>query len=714
MQSCKVSHRSFRIRAYVLVTGFLMSVPGFAQQPMLIPQPREVRAGQGNFKITSGLKIVLLPVLADEDHFAAGNLAEELKAATKLDFPVVSTIPAGNTPAIMLGRMDQPSMKSFLDAAGLNINGVGEQGYVLDVSSNRVLVAGRDGAGLYYGVQTLKQLLVGEGQGAEILGVQIRDWPALLYRGTQVDMARGPVPKLEYLKRTVRTLAEFKLNQLTLYMEDSFRLTGQPLVGVLSDTLKPEDWRELVAFADRYHVDIIPGQNSCGHLHKVLRFEQYADLAEVPHGEVLAPQDAGYDYIRGMYEQLIPVFPSSFYNVGCDETWELGRGKSAARAQEVGVGKLYVENLLRVHDIVRQYDKQVIFWGDIALEYPDLVKALPKDMIVATWEYFVHPNYDKWLKPFVDAGLKIIVCPWVGNTDLIMADYEGAAYNIGHFVGEAKTAGAIGMNNTVWNDDGETLFGLNWWSIVYGSAAAWEPGIPDVAAFNQKYDWAFYRNTDHRFAEAIQELSHTNETLRKADLGKVYGEDYGGTGNELFWHDPFTPEGQADARKALAVAPQVRRVAEGAYTVFANSAPRARRNADTLPYLELAALKIDALGMRYIYLQEMGTAYATALAHQGDKDRELASSGLWRVESTNGRLEDLRDYTTRLRQLYEQLWLSENLPSWLPNILQLYDRQSLMWQNKIVQFRQLQNDFDQKKPLPPAASLGLMTVPATK
>ncbi len=77
-----------------------------------------------------------------------------------------------------------------------------------------------------------------------------------------------------------------------------------------------------------------------------------------------------------------------------------------------------------------------MFWGDIALEHPDLIKTLPKDLIVASWEYFSHPDYDKWLNPFVAAGMKIFVCPWVGNTSLMMPDYEQAAANIGTFLTE--------------------------------------------------------------------------------------------------------------------------------------------------------------------------------------------------------------------------------------------------------------------------------------
>jgi hypothetical protein len=703
-----------QLASCLAITVLALPCIGWAQQPMLIPQPRELESKPGNFKVTPDLEIILLPDAPAEDHYAAQSLVNELKSVTQKDFAIISSAPPSNLSTIVLGRLEQPSMQKLLGARGINTDGVGEQGYVLDVTPSQVLVAGKDGSGLFYGVQTLRQLTVGEAQQAQILAVQIRDWPVLPYRGTQVDMARGPVPNLDYLKRIVRTIAEFKLNQLYFYMEDSFPLNGQPLVGVLSDTLSRDEWKELVAYAAPFHIDIIPAQNSCGHLHKVLRFERYAGLAETAHGHVLAPQESGYTFIQSMYEQMVPVFSTSFYNVGCDETWDLGRGKSAARAKQIGLGKLYIENLLRVHDIVHAYNKQVIFWGDIALEYPDLIKTLPKDMLVATWEYFVHPNYDKWLKPYVDAGTKIIVCPWVGNTNLIMPDYEQAAYNIGHFVSEGKKAGAIGMDNTVWNDDGETLYGLNWWSIVYGAAAAWEPGIPDVAALDQKYDWAFYRNTDHRFVEAIKQLSHINETLRKTDLGQVYGENYGGTGNRLFWHGPFSPQGQADTMRALPAAPQVRHMAEEAYSVFAGSAGRARRNADTLPYLEFATLKLDALGMRYIYLEEMAKAYANSLAHQSDRDRRLTEMELSEITSTNGHLQDLRDYTTKLRELYRQLWLSENLATWLPNVLQLYDLQSGLWQDKIAQFQQVGADFRRKKPLPPAESLGLISAPATK
>jgi hypothetical protein len=157
----------------------------------------------------------------------------------------------------------------------------------------------------------------------------------------------------------------------------------------------------------------------------------------------------------------------------------------------------------------------------------------------------------------------------------------------------------------VWNDDGESLYGANWWSIVYGAACAWEPGKTEVADFDRKFDWAFYRNSDHRFTAALKQLSHTNETIRSSGSGQLYGREYGGTDDGLFWHDPFSLPGRSEVEKTLPVAAEVRRAAEEAYTVLENDGPRARRNADTLADLKFAALKLDALGMRYQFAQEI-------------------------------------------------------------------------------------------------------------
>jgi hexosaminidase len=684
-----------------------------AQQPQLIPQPREVVPMPQSFLVTPNTQVILLTPVAPADRAAAASLEGELASITGQTYVETSVDPPQDRPAILLGRFDRPLVRRLLDSAGISLGEVGEQGYVLDVEPHRVLVAGKDADGLFYGVQTLRQLITKHNHDAEILGVRVRDWPALRYRGTQVEMAYGNVPKPEYIQRIIRSISEFKLNQLNLSFED-FPLEGHPLIGVLDDTISPQQWRGMVQYAAHYHVDLIPGQNSCGHMHKILRFEKYGPLGERPHGHVLAPGDPEvYSFLGEMIGQLSEIFPSSFYHAGCDETWELGKGRSRARAEQIGLGNVYLEHLQRVDELVRSRQKDAIFWSDIALLHPEVIKSMPRDLIAASWEYVPHTDadfYNRWIKPFQDAGMRVIVCPWVGNTNLLVPDYEEAAQNIEGFVGAGKKAAVLGMNNTVWNDDGQTLFGPNWWGIVYGAAVGWENGPTPVSEFNAKYDWAFYRSTDHRFVDAMMKLGHTNEIFRERGIGQYYFEKYGGTDDEVFWRDIFSPAGHNDALKALPVTAEVRRTAEDAYETFAESAYLAQRNADVLEDLKLAALRVDALAMRYEYLREMSDLYANALAlaktDRGGAMGELVEMGV--TFDPVGRLDDLRDYTTRLREIYKARWLDENLPNWLPNVLQLFDQQSQQWHQKMGQFDELVRQFESGKPLPPPESLGLL------
>jgi hypothetical protein len=215
---------------------------------------------------------------------------------------------------------------------------------------------------------------------------------------------------------------------------------------------------------------------------------------------------------------------------------------------------------------------------------------------------------------------------------------------------------------------------------------------------------------------AIRQLSHINEVLI-ASMGGVYGENYWGTHgarNELFWNDPFSPGWQPEVKAGVFVASQVRRSAEDAYEVFVNSASRAHRNSETLANLRFAALKLDALGMRYQFVDEIANTYVYILEHQNDQDRAVVFDEFSTIVGDDGRLNDLRDYTIRLREIYKELWLSENLPNWLPSILQLYDGQAALWQSIIGKFSQARVDLTLGKPLPSPESLGLWATGHTK
>src|SRR5688500_13721383 len=121
------------------------------------------------------------------------------------------------------------------------------------------------------------------------------------------------------------------------------------------------------------NIELVPEQQTFGHLHKALKLEKYNELAEVPYGDVLSPQQEGsYKLVADWYRELDQLFPGKFFHIGADETFELGEGQSREQARERGVGAVYFEHLNRVREVLRPYNRRLMFWGDIALSHPEL------------------------------------------------------------------------------------------------------------------------------------------------------------------------------------------------------------------------------------------------------------------------------------------------------------------------------------------------------
>ena len=242
--------------------------------------------------------------------------------------------------------------------------------------------------------------------------------------------------------------------------------------------------------------------------------EKYAELAETPYGDVLSPQQPGsYKLVADWYKELNELFPGQFFHIGEDETFELGEGQSREAAKTKGVGAVYFEHLNRVRDLLKPYNRRLMFWGDIALNHPDLIGNIPKDMIVMNWQYGARDDFDASIKPFKDAGLEQFVCPGAHTWNQIFPNLDSASKNITNFVRDGQKAGAIGMMNTTWDDDGESLFEMSWYPIVLGAAAAWQEGALDLSRFDRDFDWAFFRNDGDQFVKAERALGSVNAML---------------------------------------------------------------------------------------------------------------------------------------------------------------------------------------------------------
>lgn len=669
-----------------------------AQNLKLIPEPREVQKLEGNFTISSKTRIVINKAHAEEDRAAAETLADEIEAATghKLKIDTARSMP--KTGAVYLARVgDDRTLLSSLSSRRLAIDdNFNEEGYVLNATNDRIVIAARTGEGVFYGAQTLRQL-IHRGDTATVPAVVIKDWPAMRWRGVHDDISRGPVPTLDYMKKQIRTCAAYKLNLFSLYIEHVFDYQSHPLIGPKEGSLTAADVKELVQYAKRYYVTILPEQQAFGHLHHVLKNELYNDLAETPHGHVLAPvNEKSYELIKDLYAELVPLFPGPLFHIGSDETFELGRGQTRDRVKEVGLGRIYLEHLKRVGEIMKPYNKRLMFWGDVAMHYPELLQILPKNVIAVAWSYGPERSFDDILKPYKDAGLDLFVAPGANNWNRIFPNLDVAFINVKNFVRDGQKYGALGMLNTTWDDDGESLFGMTWPAIVFGAECSWHEGEVGIESFKANYDWAFYRNDDNLFRDALQELSRSHSLMRTAGVGEAY--------DEAFWDDPFTELGAKSAERALPAARDLRLAAERALASLYRNRGRARANADTLDYLIFAAMRLDLLGMKIQFANEISKYYWDAYLNMSDRSR--VRRDLNEITSINARLEDLRDATTRLRGMYSDLWLKENRPYWLGNVQVRYDNMASLFQSKIQSIQAAERQYRQQQVLPTPQQMG--------
>jgi hypothetical protein len=675
----------------------------------LIPEPKEVRLQAGSFRVRPTTRILVEFGHQSEDRIAAETLAEEIQEQSGLKLSITGTRSESkhaeakeDTGSIVLARLQDQNVREFLESRGLKADSIGDQGYLLFSDNAHLIVAANTGQGLFYGVQTLRQLLHEDGGSLICPAVAIRDWPSMEWRGVQDDISRGPIPTEDYMKRQIRTLAAYKVNLFALYLEHVFDFASQPLVAPKEAALTPQEINALVDYAKKLYVTVLPEQQTFGHLHHMLKYEIYSDVAERPHGHVLTPtKEQSYDIIKAMYADLVPLFPGPFLHVGGDETFELGHGQTAARAADVGLGRVYLEHLQKVSGILQAYHKQLMFWGDIAVKYPQLLGILPKDMIAVPWDYDPKPSYESIIQPYRNAGLRVVVAPGASNWNQMWPNLDAGFVNIRNFVRDGQKLGAMGMLNTTWNDDGESLYEMAWPALVFGAAAGWQAGESDIDQFKSAYDWAFYRNGDATFRDALENLDRGHEALAKINVDTET--------DDLFWVDPFTPEGAKTMQKLAVAAPEMRLGAEHALESLYRNRAKARANQGTLADMTLAAWRWDALGMKAEFTQEVNRFYWDAFQNQADTGR--VDNDLEEITAINARLEDLRDSTTRLSQMYREAWLREYNPYWLDNVLVRYDTLAREFQKKIVAVRQARRQYDTTKTLAPPQDLGFYLQP---
>lgn len=296
--------------------------------------------------------------------------------------------------------------------------------------------------------------------------------------GYMLDISRDKVPTLETLKRIADILSVLGYNDFQLYTECTFAYRGLENAWREWSPMTPEETRELSAYCGSKGVRLVPNQNSLGHLERLFAHPEFRRYAETPNGYdlenpplknrppcVLCPTDpATYSFLDSLYDQLLPNFRDvTEINVGCDEAWDIfaSNGRSAAKARQVGVARVYMDHLLELHRRLKRRGVAVSFWADMVLYEPTLLGEIPKDAIPLQWGYSCEertPGYTCEFEGRCEAlrrqGLPYRVCPATGTFGKWRANMTYMRGNVRLAVTAGRKFDAKGVLLTSWGDGG--------------------------------------------------------------------------------------------------------------------------------------------------------------------------------------------------------------------------------------------------------------------
>ncbi len=402
------------------------------------------------------------------------------------------------------------------------IGTLSEQGYTMDIKPEKITVGYSSRQGLYYSIVSLKVLNVN--YKGRIPCVHIEDSPDLAVRGLMFDISRDKVPTLATLKGIVQLIADLKYNHFELYIEGfSFAYPSFKELWEGKETpVTGEEIKALDAFCKEHFIDLVPNQNSLGHMTAWLATDQYKNLAECPDGYKLfglidskstldASDPQSIELITRMTDDLLPNFTSVNFNVNLDEPFELGKGKTKELCKTKGEGVVYLDYAKKIHGMVTAKNKKMMLWGDVVLKHPELIPEIPKDVTLLDWGYESSYPYQRHCKMLQSSGLNYMVCPgtnsWTsitGRTDNMLATIESATTN-------GVKYGAAGMIITDWGDMGHWQYlPVSYAGYTVGAALSWNSGSMNELHLRTFLNSYVFRDENSVMGDLVLDLGRYN------------------------------------------------------------------------------------------------------------------------------------------------------------------------------------------------------------
>ncbi|MCU1496553.1 MAG: hypothetical protein JWM47_506 [Acidimicrobiales bacterium] len=580
-----------------------------------------------------------------------------------------------------------PSVGACQVAAALD-PAVPAQGFTLTVTEgDGARITHRDDAGRRYAEALLEQLRAQPVDG-RVVAVAVEDHPDLAVRGYMLDVSRDRVPTRATLERFVDLLALARFNQFQLYIEHTFGHVGHDDVWREASALTAADLRWLDRRCAAVGIELVANRNCFGHFERWLRHDAYRDRAESPAGvevlaglrfppAVLAPTQDNADFALGLVRELMAEIGSSWVNIGCDETFELGRGASASACAERGAGAVYLEHLQRLVRPLVDEGRRVQVWADVLRRHPEAARRLPAEVVPVAWCYEaprpsetapdlppalaavlhdlgidvdVTGGFAANVAPLAEAGLPFWVAPGTSTWNSLVGRTTNAYANQLDAADVARSYGASGYLLTDWGDNGHHAPpSVSFGPLVHGGAVAWcvdaNRGLEVAAVLDLHVFLDQHVFLDRRGSAAAAGIGGALE-----DLGRLWAEAGQNAFNAsplaawLFPHQPLLSTGPVDPSVAAEIIDRVDD-ARRAITAAQPACPDAE--IVTAELLQASGLAAHAARRR------LGAAGpAPAALHQELADLVEGHRTTWLARARPGGLTDSRAHLERTLASY--------------------------------------------------------------
>jgi hypothetical protein len=647
-----------------------------SKERSVIASAKKITYGSNRFLIRDA--VILLPEkTSDESKFAIQQLQLFVKEQTGIELPMVKSSKQKQNKVIrFLAAEDIASLPVPHEAAGPD----SREALHITVKLNEVNIITNSSAGLYYAAQTLRQLIHKDGTNSYLQEMELDDYPGLPYRAVMMDISHGGLLAVEEIKRHIEFLARFKINQYCLYSEVSIELEGYAALNYKASYTKDEI-RSIIEFARQRHIDIVPYFNLYGHLHELLRNEQYKSLGIGNYGHEVDPRNPKVNaLLKNWIKQYSSLFQSPFVHIGFDETWETKR-ISADSLLKINGEQLYVDQINFVNEEFKKYGKTVMAWTDMTNFYPEIISKFPKDVIPVIWEYSPDPRaVNRFLAPVLKYGSTFMIQSAVSGWGQIYPSSSYTFGNIDNCLKEGLANKSTGYITSLWTDAVEPFLRPSWMFTGYGSIIAWQGKTIDKQDFiNDFVDIIFPHNSKDMkmvFSKLDSSEIYLEKCLGRSQTGSIVES----------WSNPFSTYYLENTRVHQDDFSKSRILSEEAQDLLINVLRKSPEDSIYKSSLLVSAQLMHYTASRFIYARAIVDRWNEAVLVK--KNTEYLFYDI--AYTCHGMLVDAMDNNGELKSAYAKQWLNEFMPYRLNTMLSRFDVEAGLWRKLYLKFL----DFD--------------------